>query len=159
MESLEKEFYSINLEETELELPLLPVRDTVVFPRMLTPLFVGRDRSILALEAAVAEANQVVVVTQRDPEVEEPELEDLYEIGSLVIVGRMLRMPDGSTNILVQGHQRVELIEMVQDVPFPRVRVRRLVEDTEKSQPIEALVRAVLALFERRSVHLRVEHR
>ena len=153
MESLEKEFYSINLEETELELPLLPVRDTVVFPRMLTPLFVGRDRSILALEAAVAEANQVVVVTQRDPEVEEPELEDLYEIGSLVIVGRMLRMPDGSTNILVQGHQRVELIEMVQDVPFPRVRVRRLVEDTEKSQPIEALMRAVLALFER-CVHL-----
>ena len=153
MESLEREFFPIDFEELEVELPLLPVRDTVVFPRMLTPLFVGRDRSIMALEAAITEDNQVVIVTQRDPEVEEPGLEDLYEIGTLVIVGRMLRLPDGSTNILVQGHQRVELLEIVEDEPFPRVRVRRLAEDTEKTLSIEAFMRAALALFEK-CVHL-----
>ncbi len=149
MESLEREFFPIDFEELEIELPLLPVRDTVVFPRMLTPLFVGRERSILALEAAVTEDNQVVIVTQRDPEVEEPGLEDLYETGTLVIVGRMLRLPDGSTNILVQGHQRVELIELVEEDPFPRVRVRRLPEETDKTISIEAFMRAVLALFEK----------
>ncbi len=149
MESFEREFLPIDFEELEIELPLLPVRDTVVFPRMLTPLFVGRDRSIMALETAVTEDNQVVIVTQRDPEVEEPGLDDLYEIGTLVIVGRMLRLPDGSTNILVQGHQRVELLEIVEEEPFPRVRVRRLLEDTEKTLSVEALMRAVLALFEK----------
>jgi ATP-dependent Lon protease len=149
MESLEKEFFPLEVEETEIELPLLPVRDTVVFPRMLTPLFVGRDRSVMALEAAVVEENQLVVATQRDAEVEEPTVDDLYNIGTLVIVGRMLRLPDGSTNILVQGHQRVEIIDFVQDTPFPRVRVRRLTEQSEKSLSIEALMRAVLALFEK----------
>jgi len=149
MESSEKEFIPIELDQIELELPLLPVRDTVVFPRMLTPLFVGRDRSVLALEAAVTEENQLVVVTQRDADEEEPNIDDLYSIGTLVIVGRMLRMPDGSTNILVQGHQRVEILEFVQDIPFPRARIRRLPEDTERSRSTEALMRAVLALFEK----------
>ncbi len=149
MESSEKEFFPVELDQIEVELPLLPVRDTVVFPRMLTPLFVGRDRSVLALEAAVTEENQLVVVTQRDPDEEEPSIDDLYAVGTLVIVGRMLRMPDGSTNILVQGHQRVEILEFVQDVPFPRARVRRLPEETERTLSIEALMRAVLALFEK----------
>ncbi len=149
MESLEKEFFPLEIEETEIELPLLPVRDTVVYPRMLTPLFVGRDRSVMALEAAVVEENQLVVATQRDADVEEPTVDDLYDIGTLVIVGRMLRLPDGSTNILVQGHQRVEIIDFVQDTPFPRVRVRRLTEESEKTLSIEALMRAVLALFEK----------
>ncbi|HEX9924576.1 MAG TPA: LON peptidase substrate-binding domain-containing protein, partial [Anaerolineae bacterium] len=100
----EKDLIPIDFEETEVELPLLPVRDTVVFPRMLTPLFVGRDRSIKALEAALVDKNQLVVVTQRDADLEDPAPEDLYVIGTEVVVGRMLRMPDGSTNILAQGY-------------------------------------------------------
>jgi ATP-dependent Lon protease len=146
----ENEFdLQIDDEEPEIELPVLPVRDTVVFPRMLTPLFVGRDRSVLALEAAVAEKNQMIVLTQRDPDQEEPEVDDLYTYGTEVVVGRMLKMPDGSNNILVQGHRRVEVLEVMQEEPYPRVRVQRLVEDEEKNLSAEALMRAVLALFEK----------
>jgi ATP-dependent Lon protease len=154
MDALEKEFGSpIDADEMEVELPLLPVRDTVVFPRMLTPLFVGRDRSVLALEAALVEKSQLVVVTQRDADLEDPSPQDLYSIGTEVVIGRMLRMPDGSTNILAQGHQRVKIIEFTQENPYLRVRVRRLVEDTEKNLNAQASMRAVLDLFEK-CVHL-----
>jgi ATP-dependent Lon protease len=154
MDALEKEFGSpIDADEVEVELPLLPVRDTVVFPRMLTPLFVGRDRSVLALEAALVEKSQLVVVTQRDADLEDPAPQDLYSIGTEVVIGRMLRMPDGSTNILAQGHQRVKIIEFTQENPYLRVRVRRLVEDTEKNLNAQASMRAVLDLFEK-CVHL-----
>ncbi|RMF00817.1 MAG: endopeptidase La [Chloroflexi bacterium] len=150
----EKDFdLDLDFDEQEVELPLLPVRDTVVFPRMLTPLFVGRERSIQALDAALNENQQLVVVTQRDPDQEDPEFEDLYQFGTEVVVGRMLKMPDGSNNILVQGHRRVELLEMVQEEPYPVVRVRRLSEDSEQSLSSDALMRAVLALFEK-CVHL-----
>jgi len=150
----EKEFDALlNRGEPEVELPLLPVRDTVVFPRMLTPLFVGRTRSLQALEAALNEHSQLVVVTQRDAEQEEPAPEDLYNIGVEVMVGRVLRMPDGSNNILAQGVQRVEILEYIQQEPYPRVRVRRLEEESEATLSSEALMRAVLALFEK-CVHL-----
>src|SRR5688572_7835995 len=149
MSSEEQLEISIDTDEIEVELPLLPVRDTVVFPRMLTPLFVGRNRSLLALEAAMAEKSQLVVVTQKDVDLEDPRPEDLYTIGSEVVVGRMLRMPDGSNNILVQGDQRVEILEFTQEEPYLRVKVRRLKEEMEKSLPSEALMRAVLALFEK----------
>jgi ATP-dependent Lon protease len=154
MDALEKEFDSlIDTDEMEVELPLLPVRDTVVFPRMLTPLFVGRDRSVLALEAALVEKSQLVVATQRDADLEDPKPEDLYSIGTEVVIGRMLRMPDGSTNILAQGHQRVKIIEFTQENPYLRVRVRRLTEDGEKNLNAQASMRAVLDLFEK-CVHL-----
>ncbi len=154
MDMLEKEFgSSISTDEMEVELPLLPVRDTVVFPRMLTPLFVGRDRSVLALEAALLEKSQLVVVTQRDADLEDPKPEDLYSIGTEVVIGRMLRMPDGSTNILAQGHQRVKIMEFTQEHPYLRARVRRLTEDGEKNLNAQASMRAVLDLFEK-CVHL-----
>jgi ATP-dependent Lon protease len=150
MNSLENEFnLPLDADEIEVELPLLPVRDTVVFPRMLTPLFVGRDRSMLALEAALVAKSQLVVVTQRDADLEDPDPEDLYAIGTEVVIGRMLRMPDGSTNILAQGQQRVKILEFTQEYPYPRARVRRLSEENEKNLSSQALMRAVLALFEK----------
>ncbi len=151
MDTLRKEFDAPidDADEIEIELPLLPVRDTVVFPRMLTPLFVGRDRSVLALEAALVAKSELVVVTQRDADQEDPTPEDLYEVGTEVVIGRMLRMPDGSTNILAQGQQRVKIIEYIQEHPYPKVRVRRLSEEGEKNLSSEALMRAVLALFEK----------
>ncbi len=150
----EKEFNTlIDDGEVEAELPLLPVRDTVVFPRMLTPLFVGRDRSLLALEAALTEGSQLVVVTQRDADQETPTAEDLYTVGAEVVVGRVLKMPDSSSNILVQGYRRVEILEFIQQEPYPVVKIRRLEEDNERSLSSEALMRAVLALFEK-CVHL-----
>ncbi len=129
--------------------PLLPIRDTVVFPRLLTPLFVGRDQSVRALETALAADSRLVVATQRDPEVDDPALDELYPIGTEVIIGRILHMPDGTTSILAQGQRRVELVEFVQTTPFVQVRVRPLTEITERTLSTEALMRAVLALFEK----------
>ena len=96
------------------DLPLLPLRDTVVFPGMMRSLAVGRDRSIKAVEAAMATDNRVVVVAQRDPEVQDPEMEDLYTVGVEMVVGRILRMPDGTTNVLGQGRRRVQITGLSQ---------------------------------------------
>jgi ATP-dependent Lon protease len=110
------------------DLPLLPLRDTVVFPYMMTPLMVGRDRSMKAIEAATSHNNRVVVFAQRDAEVQEPDLEDLYTVGVEMVVGRTLRMPDGTTNILGQGRRRVQILELTQTHPYIRARVQPLPE-------------------------------
>jgi ATP-dependent Lon protease len=89
------------------------------------------------------------VVTQRDADLEDPAPEDLYVIGTEVVVGRMLRMPDGSTNILAQGYYRVEIIDYIQLNPYPIVRARRLQELSTKSLSSEAMMRAVLSQFEK----------
>jgi ATP-dependent Lon protease len=135
--------------EVAEDLPLLPLRDTVVFPHMMTPLAVGRDRSLRALEAATGSDNLLIVVAQRDPEVQEPKLEDLYPVGVEVVVGRTLRMPDGTTNILGQGRRRVELLGFTQEQPYIRAEVRTLPESAKVTLGTEALMRAVLSLFEK----------
>jgi ATP-dependent Lon protease len=132
-----------------LKYPLLPVRDTVVFPHMVTPLFVGRDRSTRAVEAAADGDSTIVVVAQKEPEIQDPTIKDLYTIGTEVVIGRTLRMPDGTISILGQGKQRVKIVNFVQADPYIKVEVRPIYEPTEKSLPTEALMRAVLALFEK----------
>ena len=132
-----------------INLPLLPARDTVMFPHILSPLFVGRDQSVRAVDAALNADSRLVVATQRDPDVENPSLEDLYPIGAEVAIGRTLRMPDGTTSILAQGQHRVELIDLVQATPFLRAQVRLLPEVEDTTLSTEALMRAVMALFEK----------
>ncbi len=129
--------------------PVLPVRDTVMFPHMVSPLFVGRDRSLKAVDAAVANGDTIIVVAQRDPNVQEPGPEDLYTIGTEVEIVRMLRLPDGTTSILVQGKQRVAIVEYIQNLPYLAAYVQPIIEPSEKNLSTEALMRAVLALFER----------
>src|SRR5512143_3332152 len=136
-----------------IEAPLLPVRETVLFPHMITPLFVGRDQSIRAIEAAQANNEALIVVTQRDPQIEDPKPEELYTIGCEVLIGRTLRMPDGSTSVLTQGQHRAEIIEFTQLEPYPRVRARLIDDPLAKPPATEALMRAVLALFEK-VIHL-----
>ena len=131
------------------DLPLLPLRDTVVFPHMMTPLLVGRDRSLKAVEEAVNGDNLLIVVAQRDPEVQEPGLDDLYTVGVEMVVGRILRMPDGTTNILGQGRRRVEILELNQTQPYIRATIQPLPESHQVTLGTEALMRAVLSLFEK----------
>ncbi len=135
------------------ELPLVPVRDTVIFPHLMSPLVVGRDRSIRAIEAAMAASQKIVVYTQRDPEVSEPGADDLYPVGTEMTIGRMLRMPDGTTSVIGQGNSRVKLIDLVQNDPYLRAKVMPIYEPVDKPLPTEALMRAVLALFEK-AIHL-----
>ncbi|HZY44860.1 MAG TPA: endopeptidase La [Anaerolineae bacterium] len=136
-----------------LEAPLLPVRETVLFPHMITPLFVGRDRSIKAIEAAQANNESLIVVTQRDPELEDPRPEELYTLGTQVLIGRTLRMPDGTTSVLTQGQRRAQIIEFTQIEPYLRARVHLIDDPITKPPATEALMRAVLALFEK-VIHL-----
>ncbi len=136
-----------------LEAPVLPVRENVLFPHMITPLFVGRDRSIKAIEAAQASNESLIVVTQRDPELEDPRPEELHTIGTEVLIGRTLRMPDGSTSVLTQGQRRAQIIEFTQIEPYLRARVHLIDDPITKPPATEALMRAVLALFEK-VIHL-----
>ena len=131
------------------EYPVLALHDTVVFPNLVTPLFIGRDRSVWAVEAAEAMQRPLLVVAQRDPELADPTLSDLYAVGTSVDIGRVLRMPDGSTTMLVQGIERVRIVELIDTEPYLRVRGVPLYEDERHDMASEALMRAVLALFEK----------
>ncbi|MBL8046365.1 MAG: LON peptidase substrate-binding domain-containing protein, partial [Anaerolineales bacterium] len=132
-----------------IELPLLPLRDLVMFPHMVTPLFVGRDRSMAAIREANARNLTLIAAAQINPEIEDPAAADLFTVGTEIAVGRMLRMPDGSTSVLSQGRRRVQIVEFVRTEPFFVVRARPIDEPPEKTRETEALMRAVLGLFER----------
>ncbi len=122
-----------------IEAPLLPVRDTVLFPHLVSPLFVGRDRSVKAIEAAQLNHESVIVVAQRDPENEDPQPEEFYRMGTEVLIGRALRMPDGTTSVLAQGQRRAEILDFVQTEPYYRVRVRLIDDPIAKPASTEAL--------------------
>ncbi|PYV64158.1 MAG: endopeptidase La, partial [Acidobacteria bacterium] len=94
------------------ELPLLPLRDIVIYPFMIVPLFVSRDRSIRAVDEALGENRMILLVCQKDLDKEEPQQEDLYKVGTVAVIMRMLKLPDGRIRILVQGVSRA-MIESV----------------------------------------------
>ncbi|MBI5878509.1 MAG: endopeptidase La [Chloroflexi bacterium] len=129
--------------------PLVPLRETVLFPHVLTPLLVGRERSMRALEDALDHDQMIVVVAQRSADHNDPAPDDLYETGTLIEIGRLLHMPDGATSILAQGVQRVKIDSYEQTDPFFRVRVMPIVEPRRSTLATEALMRAVRTLFER----------
>jgi ATP-dependent Lon protease len=129
--------------------PLVPLRDLVIFPHMVTPLFVGRDRSMRAVNQAYEGDGYLIVTAQRDSELSDPTPIDLYNIGTLVTIGRLLRLPDETTSVLVHGERRVEIIEFLQIDPFFLVRARPLWEPAEKPPTVQALMRVVLNMFER----------
>jgi ATP-dependent Lon protease len=131
--------------------PVIPLRDMVIYPRMVAPLFVGRERSLQAASAAARYSNSFVAVAQRDGDLENPRAEDLYRVGSDTVIGRALRMPDGTVTLLAQGRQRVEVVEFLQWEPYILVRARPLEElgPPLTSVANEALMRAVRALFEK----------
>jgi len=145
----EKEL-AIQSEDFEVEeFPVLPLRDTVLYPHMVAPLFVGRERSIRAVEAAMEHGNRLVCLAQRDEDTEEPAAEDLYTVGTEVIVARKLRMPDGSINIWVQGQRRVQVEQFLQAEPYLTAEVSPVDETVEAGLSTDALMRAVVALFEK----------
>ena len=99
---------------TTKTLPVLPLRDIVVFPDMVAPLFVGRDKSVRALEMVDEGQNEIMLVAQKDASLDEPTPDDLHEIGTVGMIMRMLKMPDGNTTVIIQGKKRFELIDFIQ---------------------------------------------
>ncbi len=131
------------------EFAVLPVRDMVMFPHMVTPVFVGRERSIRAVEECMASQRPICVVTQKDPEVQDINPGNLHTIGTEAVIGRMLRMPDGMTSALVQGQQRLRIVEFFEGDHFLKARAIPIPDPTEKDKDIEAMMGSVLHQFER----------
>lgn len=142
----EKDIFSIP--ET---LPLLPVRDIVVFPYMVLPLFVTRERSIKSLEEALANDRLIFLVAQKTLTEDDPSTKDLYRVGTVAMIMRMLKLPDGKTKILVQGISKAALKETLQVTPYFRVKVENIKDPfiTEITLEVEALMRNVREQLER----------
>ena len=148
-----RRFLQIREKELEklatLELPVLPVRDTVLFPHMMAPLIVGRAHSIRAIEEALASERSIVVVAQKVLEMTDIVPKNLYTVGTEAVIGRILRLPDGTTSVLVQGQQRVRILEFLEGGPYLQARALPIPEPTDKPKPVEALMREVLSSFEK----------
>jgi len=130
-------------------LPLLPIRDVVVYPFMIIPLFVGREMSVKAVDSALAGDRMILLATQHDVGDEDPPADKIYEVGTVAMIMRMLKLPDGRVKILVQGLAKARITEYVSDKPFYTVRVERQY-DTEvgdMSLEVEALIRTVREQF------------
>ena len=107
----------------DLVVPVLPLRDVVVYPHMVIPLFVGRQRSIQALDAAMAGDKQVLLVAQKSAEIDDPELEDVHEVGTLATILQLLKLPDGTLKVLVEGLERASMVSVDEQLPYFASRV------------------------------------
>jgi ATP-dependent Lon protease len=128
---------------------VLPLRDLVVFPHMVSPVFVARESSLLAIHEAQMKNKTVIGLTQRDPDLDEPGADDFMPIGVEMAVGRLLSMPDGSSSALVQGRRRVEIMEFIRLTPVIKVRARVIEEPATADRQTQAHMRSALNLFER----------
>src|SRR5713101_8631802 len=130
------------------ELALLPLRDTVLFPQSILPLAAGRPSSLNLIEDAVRGGHLIGVFTQRDPATEEPQGADLYRIGTLAAIHKVLKQPDGTVRLIVQGLARVRLVEVTQVRPYLKARVEEVPEAPAAADiETEALVRNASTLF------------
>ena len=129
--------------------PVLPLRDIVVFPHMIVPLFVGREKSVRALEEVMAEDRQILLSSQIDPTVDEPTAEGIYRTGVLANVLQLLKLPDGTVKVLVEGKSRVKITEFVANESYFEARAEPLEELPGDPAVVDALVRTVGEEFER----------
>ncbi|HQL83031.1 MAG TPA: LON peptidase substrate-binding domain-containing protein, partial [Spirochaetota bacterium] len=129
--------------------PLLPLRDVVVFPHMVIPLFVGREKSVKALDSAMKGDRLIVLATQRDAHVSVPEKEDLYEVGTMAEILQLLKLPDGTIKVLVEGITRVYLSEFISGDETVDVTVRDIERESESGTDTQAIKKALLDTFEK----------
>ncbi|MFT3931348.1 MAG: endopeptidase La [Spongiibacteraceae bacterium] len=132
-----------------VELPLLPLRDVVVYPHMVIPLFVGRDKSIRALEAAMAADKQVLLVAQKSASVDEPGRDDVYRVGTVSTILQLLRLPDGTVKVLVEGGYRAKIDNVEDGEEYLTAAAQELSGEAIDAREGEALVRSTLAQFEK----------
>ena len=129
--------------------PVLPLRDIVVFPHMIVPLFVGREKSVRALEEVMADDKQILLAAQRDPSEDDPQVEGIFDAGVIANVLQLLKLPDGTVKVLVEGQSRVSVTEYIENDSFFEARAEYLTEMPGDAATIEALVRTVGTEFER----------
>jgi ATP-dependent Lon protease len=131
-------------------MPVLPLRDVVVYPHMVIPLFVGREKSIHALDLAMQGNKRIVLVAQKSAEMDDPQADEIYAIGTLSNVLQLLRLPDGTVKVLVEGSQRVGIHRFTETQAcfIAEVSLLESVLDESESQEIQALVRSLLSTFD-----------
>ncbi|TSD88107.1 endopeptidase La [Mycobacterium sp. KBS0706] len=128
--------------------PVLPLRDIVVFPHMIVPLFVGREKSVRALEDVMKEDKQILLVTQRNASQDDPSPEEIFDVGTIGTVLQLLKLPDGTVKVLVEGVKRARIVRYADNPDFFQAQVEPLEEVGADPQEVEALGRAAVAQFE-----------
>ncbi|SCA54985.1 DNA-binding ATP-dependent protease La [Candidatus Terasakiella magnetica] len=128
--------------------PVLPLRDIVVFPHMIVPLFVGREKSVRALEDVMKEDKQILLVAQKNATDDDPKAEDIYEVGTVSTVLQLLKLPDGTVKVLVEGGRRARIDEYTQTEDFFQASVSEIPEEEGEDEEVEALGRSVVTQFE-----------
>ena len=134
--------------ENRIEIPVLALRDVVVYPHMVIPLFVGREKSIRCLEAAMDNDKQIFLVAQKDAGVDEPEADDIYTVGTIATILQLLKLPDGTVKVLVEGSVRGEIESYKQSEPFFVANVAKLTDEEIDESEQEVLIRSAVSQFE-----------
>ena len=128
--------------------PVLPLRDIVVFPHMIVPLFVGREKSVRALENVMKESKQILLVAQKDASVDDPGPDDIYEFGTIGTVLQLLKLPDGTVKVLVEGIQRAQIKNLEDEEDFFKAYVNLIEEDSSETDDLKAIARSAINQFE-----------
>ena len=134
--------------ENRIEIPVLALRDVVVYPHMVIPLFVGREKSIRCLEAAMDNDKQIFLVAQKDAGVDEPEADDIYTVGTIATILQLLKLPDGTVKVLVEGSVRGEIESYKQSEPFFVANVDKQTDEEIDESEQEVLIRSAVSQFE-----------
>ena len=134
--------------DERLVLPVLPLRDVVVFPHVVIPLFVGREKSIRALDLAMKADKRIMLIAQKDEAEEDPSIESLYEIGGVANILQLLRLPDNTVKVLVEGAERARVTRYLETETHFEAEVNLLVPEAPAGNEIEALTRSLLSQFE-----------
>src|SRR6185503_6058953 len=129
-------------------LPMMPIRDVVIFPHMMTPFVVGRESSVRALEEALAADKKIFLATQHDASVDEPRPNEIYSVGAIVNIVQSLKLPDGNIKVLVEGIERAKIVSISEEEGFFRAIVRATNYKVETGQQLDALISRVTSLFE-----------
>jgi ATP-dependent Lon protease len=128
--------------------PVLPLRDIVVFPHMIVPLFVGRDKSVKALEDVMQDDKQILLVAQKNAGQDDPAIEDIYEMGTIGTVLQLLKLPDGTVKVLVEGSQRAKIVRYTENDDFFQAEAELVEDVVDNDKDVEALSRSVVTQFE-----------
>ena len=128
--------------------PVLPLRDIVVFPHMIVPLFVGREKSVRALEDVMKDDKQILLVAQKNASQDDPTTDDIHSVGTIGTVLQLLKLPDGTVKVLVEGGARARIVEFFDNEEFFQARAQQIAGDEGDPQEVEAMSRSVLAQFE-----------
>lgn len=136
-------------QESSETVPVLPLRDVVVYPHMVIPLFVGRDKSIEALDVAMRDNKQILLVAQKDAEVDDPGFDGMHTVGTLSNILQLLKLPDGTVKVLVEGAERCVVERFVESDGFYSAEIAVMEDQVEQGEnEMEVLVRTAITMFE-----------